>query len=127
MTNAEKLLVGTSPAPWNFCECGCNFLGGGDDHVATIIVGEWGDRGTNIFTGEETLVHHWGTVSPETARANGRLAAAAPDLAKEVASLRQIVGVMESALSQIAGNNWRDQTRARAVARDALHQLEGLK
>lgn len=69
-----------TPGPWEYCPCGCGFVGGGDDQVAKIIDGEWGDVGIDLMTGKRELVHHWGTVAPETAQANGRLIAAAPCL-----------------------------------------------
>lgn len=48
--------------------------------VAEVTEGEWGDTAIHILTGKRCLVHHWGTVPLERARANGRLIAAAPEL-----------------------------------------------
>jgi hypothetical protein len=67
------------PGPWTFCECGCGFIGG-NDAVATVYRGPWGDEGVDFVTGEQSLVHQWGDIPAERAVANGRLIAAAPAL-----------------------------------------------
>lgn len=62
-----------------------------DDHPVAekITTGPWGDEGVNIFTGETMLVHHWGTVATDEAKANAHLIAAAPELYEYVESSAQ--------------------------------------
>jgi hypothetical protein len=67
------------PGPWSFCECGCGFIGG-NDAVAKVYCGPWGDEGVDFVTGERSIVHQWGDVPAERAIANGRMIAAAPAL-----------------------------------------------
>ena len=80
-----------TPEPWTACndgECKCGMINGGEDHIATVVSGDWGDQvpvikvagqsGPGSCTGELTLkaememVLVYGHVDPEVAKANCR-------------------------------------------------------
>lgn len=83
-----------TPGPWNACnngECQCKLVRYQDGPVAEVISGEWGDEFPNIrlvknehgpgeHAGAFVEMTVYGEVSEQTATANARLIAAAPDL-----------------------------------------------
>lgn len=75
-----------TPGPWNVQGDGQIWC---DDHpiVEKLCRGPWGDVGVDFLTGEESLVHWWGTVATDEAKANANLIAAAPALYEAGAAL----------------------------------------
>jgi hypothetical protein len=69
--------------PWNVQRDGQIWC---DDHpiVEKLCSGPWGDVGVDFLTGEESLVHWWGTVATDEAKANANLIASAPELYAEL-------------------------------------------
>lgn len=82
-----------TPGPWSVCgdgACSCKTVTCADYPVAVVTSGEWGDTWPSVkLVGESSLSLKaeafldkcvYGEVPEETARANARLIAAAPDL-----------------------------------------------
>ena len=112
-----------TPGPWNACgdgECQCKLVMYEDGPVAKVISGKWGDEFPNIrlVKNEQGMGEHaeafvemieYGEVNEETATANARLIAAAPDL----------LAACELALHAFENNwaiNWDDLSSAIAKA-----------
>jgi hypothetical protein len=82
-----------TPGPWHACsngKCSCKTVNCADYPVAKITTGNWGDDYASIrLVGDSSLDQKaeafmaqftYGSVNEETATANARLIAAAPDL-----------------------------------------------
>ena len=66
-----------SRGPWHACGnggCHCKMIWTDNDHIATCVSGDWGDR----INGK--LMVTYGHIPEDVARANARLIAAVPDL-----------------------------------------------
>lgn len=121
-TEIRKLLAEITPGPWNVQGDGQIWCA---DHpiVEKLCSGPWGDVGIDFLTGEETLVHWWGSVATDEAKANARLIAAAPTIiaeqADEIARLREALELVEPALVAARATLPRTEDRT-AEAIDAL-------
>lgn len=82
-----------TPGPWKTCheKCTCGIVSVDDHPICTVEHGEWGDTfpairlvpGTTSIEGKyEAYIERigYGSIDPETAKANTRLISAAPDL-----------------------------------------------
>jgi hypothetical protein len=83
-----------TPGPWEICgdgKCPCKQVWSEHHPVAEVVAGEWGDEYEDIklekregYIGHRAIAYIekiiYGEVDEETARANARLIAAAPDL-----------------------------------------------
>ena len=122
-----------SPGPWQTCrngECRCGAIWTvlGDHPVANVIIGEWGDEypsleiegpetsfdGMTIKPKMEKIVY--GSLGKETAAANARLIAAAPELLNALRLLLADVQDYEP---------WQRPCRAVDIARDVLALVSG--
>lgn len=105
MTDTDARLIerlrGHTPGPWNVQRDGQVWS---DDHPVAekITTGPWGDEGVNFITGERSLVHHWGAVATDEAKANAQLIAAAPTLLDRIESLTAEVARLREALRPFA-------------------------
>lgn len=85
------MMGGYTKGPWEWCDCpvNCGFIHSGDQQVAQVTFGNWGDEyatlkqeGTSIegrFQAVTDMIVY-GSVPVDEAKANARLIAAAPDL-----------------------------------------------
>ena len=83
-----------TPGPWHLCGddrggCSCNTVTSPDYPIAKVTLGEWGDEWPSLRLTESSMAGKYetymekctyGEVSKETAVANARLIAAAPDM-----------------------------------------------
>lgn len=106
-----------TPGPWSTCQkgdCSCGMVGSEHHPICTVESGEWGDMWPAIrvepgIGGKaEAYMERstYGTIEKETAKANARLIAAAPDLyesgEKLCNEIAAIIGICE--LRPLVGN-----------------------
>jgi hypothetical protein len=137
-----------TPGPWHACKsgnCKCGFVSCDDYPVAKVTRGEWGDTWPSIrIVGETSLDLKaepfmdgcmYGSVNDETAIANAKLIAAAPDMAEALRPFAALCDEIERAAANSAGDasdpnnwakscSWEDLLQARAAIRSAMGNWE---
>ena len=125
-----------TPGPWSACnegKCKCKIISSNEDHVCTVISGEWGDTwpalrlvGDGRFDMKaEAYIETdaYGSIPEEVAIANARLIASAPDL---LAALKKIVEMnRQTAEDQYGDANKAEGWACVTTARAAIAKAEG--
>jgi hypothetical protein len=118
-SKGEKVMAHT-PGPWSACnngKCKCKQIFGNDHPVAQVISGKWGDDypsikivGSGLDAKAEAYMEQitYGEIMEETAEANARLIATAPDLLEACKTMANVISGWDGEWQRQCGSDFVD-------------------